>query len=128
MDGLNFQYSGTLRQLNLDMTRFNLPDNSQPWERDLVYKTEYCREHYWFSKVNSLVYLSIKSAWYTVEVEEEDEDGYLYNDWIDVPISQGMLIKMVQLTPMLRWLRSDLTDENVDILHQERLDVTFVSD
>jgi hypothetical protein len=116
MDGSNFQYSGNLRQLNLDMTRFNPSHSSQPWERDSVYETKYYREHYWFSKVNGLMYFSIKSAWYTVEVEEEDEDGYPYNDWIDVPICQGMLMKMVRLTPTLRWLRSNLTDENVDIL------------
>jgi hypothetical protein len=58
------------------MTRFDPPHSSQPWERNVVYKTKYYREHYWFSKVNGLMYLSIKSAWYTVEVEEEDEDGY----------------------------------------------------
>jgi hypothetical protein len=110
------------------MTRFNPPHNSQPWERDLVYKTEYDREHYWFSKVNGLMYLSIKSTWYTAGVEEEDEDGYPYNDWIDIPISQGMLMKMVRLTPTLRWLCSNLTDKNVDILCRERPDVTFVSD
>jgi hypothetical protein len=62
-----------------------------------------------------------------VEVEEEDEDGYPYDDWIDVPITQGMLMKMVQLSPTLRWLRSNLTNENVEILRRERPDVTFVS-
>jgi hypothetical protein len=116
MDGSNFQCSGNLRQLNLDMTRFNPPHSSQPWERDSVYKTEYDREHYWFSKINGLTYLSIKSAWYTVEMEEEGEARYPYNDWIDVPISQGTLMKMVRLTPTLRWLRSDLTNKNMDIL------------
>jgi hypothetical protein len=117
VDGSNLQYCGNLRQLNLDRTRFNPPYNSQPWARNLVYESKYDRRFYWFSKVNGLRYLSIKSAWYTVEVEEEDEDRYPYNDWIDVPSSQGMLMKMVRLMPMLHWLCSkNLTDKNVDIL------------
>lgn len=39
-----------------------------------------------------------------------------------------MLIKMVRLHPTLRWLRSDLTEENVAMLKQERPDQTFLSD
>jgi hypothetical protein len=126
MDGSEFENCGNLRQLYLDRSRFSPPYNSQPWARDSVYEG-YDRRFYWFSKVEDLTYLSIRSAWYTVEVEEEDEDGYPYDDWIDVPITQGMLMKMVRLTPTLRWLRSDLTDENVEILRRERPDVTFVS-
>jgi hypothetical protein len=111
MDGLDFERCGNLRQLNLDRTRFSPPSNSQPWDCNSVYEG-YDRRFYWFSKVEGLTYLSIRSAWYTVEVEEEDEDGYPYDDWIDVPITQGMLMKMVQLTPTLRWLRSNLTNES----------------
>ena len=37
-------------------------------------------------------------------------------------------MKMVRLHPTLKWLRSDLTAENVAILQQERPDVTFVSE
>jgi hypothetical protein len=43
------------------------------------------------------------------------------------PVAQEMLIKMVRLHPTLRWLRSDLTDENIAMLQQERPDITFVS-
>jgi hypothetical protein len=39
-----------------------------------------------------------------------------------------MLIKMVRLHPTLRWLRSDLSEENVAMLKQERPEITFVSD
>jgi hypothetical protein len=98
MDGSDFQYSRNLRKLKLDMTRFNPPHSSQLWEHDSVYENKFYTEHYLFSKVNGLrTYLSIKSTWYTVEVEAEDEDGYLYNNWIDVPISQGMLMKMAPI-------------------------------
>lgn len=44
------------------------------------------------------------------------------------PIPQGMLMKMVRNLSRLRWLRSDLSPENIAILHQERPEVTFVSD
>lgn len=42
------------------------------------------------------------------------------------PISQEILIKMMaRLHPTLRWLRSDLTPDNVVMLHQERPDIVF---
>ena len=43
------------------------------------------------------------------------------------PVRQEMLIKMVRLHPTLRWLRSDLTKENIAMLQQERPEITFVS-
>jgi hypothetical protein len=44
------------------------------------------------------------------------------------PVSQAMLIKMVRNHPALRWLRSDLTEENVAMLQKERPDITFVTE
>lgn len=44
------------------------------------------------------------------------------------PVPQEMLIKMVRRHSNLRWLRSDLSQENVAILKQERPEVTLVSD
>jgi hypothetical protein len=43
-------------------------------------------------------------------------------------VPQGMIIKFVRHTPTLRWLRSDLTEENVAMLQQERPAITFVTD
>jgi hypothetical protein len=43
------------------------------------------------------------------------------------PVSQEKLVKMVQNHPALCWLRSDLTDENIAMLQQERPEFTFVS-
>jgi hypothetical protein len=43
------------------------------------------------------------------------------------PISQEMLIKMVRNHRTLRWLRSDLSAENVALLKQDRPHFTFVS-
>ena len=44
------------------------------------------------------------------------------------PVTQEMIIKFVRRTPTLRWLRSDLTAENIAMLKQERPQVTFVTD
>lgn len=44
------------------------------------------------------------------------------------PMPQEILIKMVRRHPNLRWLRSDLSEENVAMLQQERPEITFVSD
>lgn len=44
------------------------------------------------------------------------------------PVSQAVLMNIVRHHRSLRWLRSDLTSENVAILQQERPLVTFVSD
>lgn len=44
------------------------------------------------------------------------------------PLTQDMLINMVRRHSTLRWLRSDLTAENVAMLKRERPDFTFVSD
>ena len=41
--------------------------------------------------------------------------------------SQNMLIKLVRHHPTLRWLRSDLTDENIAMLNEERPEVTLVN-
>lgn len=44
------------------------------------------------------------------------------------PLPQQMIMKFVRHASQLRWLRSDLTAENIAILKQERPEVTFVSE
>lgn len=44
------------------------------------------------------------------------------------PLPQGVLVNMVRRHPTLRWLRSDLTAENIAMLKQERPEITFVTD
>jgi hypothetical protein len=43
-------------------------------------------------------------------------------------VPQHALMKMVRKMPRLRWLRSDLTPENITILKSERPEITFVTD
>jgi hypothetical protein len=47
---------------------------------------------------------------------------------VEEPMLQEAIVKMVRHTPTLHWLRSDLTEENVAMLQNERPEVTFVSD
>lgn len=77
-------------------------------------------EHHFFllQHCPHLERLSIKGAsWYI--------DGRPEETW---PISQQMLVKMVLNHPNLRWLRSDLTTENIAMLQEEKPHITFVSD
>ena len=54
-----------------------------------------------------------------------------FYEWDRAPeaeLPQEDLIKMVRNHPLLRWLRSDLSAENVAMLQQERPEMTFVSE
>lgn len=74
---------------------------------------------YMFMHCRNLQSLSIKgSTWRRTHVDDDEP----------IPITQAMLIKFVRHTPTLRWLRSDLTDENIAMLEKERPEVTFVSE
>ena len=70
-----------------------------------------------FQHCQGLERLSIKNATWSGHVNRDRR-----------AVTQGMLIKMVRLHPTLRWLRSDLTEENIAMLRQERPDITFVSE
>jgi hypothetical protein len=43
------------------------------------------------------------------------------------PIPQGLLMNMPRRLPNLRWLKSNLTEENVARLQRERSEITFAS-
>lgn len=73
---------------------------------------------YMFSWCRRVERFSIRNA--TCQVYAGDDEAQ--------PVSQEMLIKMVRLHPTLRWLRSDLSPENIAMLKAERPDITFVSD
>jgi hypothetical protein len=106
------------------VTELNLLDSTFPpcahpsplyWEEELRYAG---RNYYMLMNCKHLERVTIKNTtWQAVEVEGEAQ-----------PLSQGIIIKFVRHTPTLRWLRSDLTEENVAMLQQERPDITFVSD
>jgi len=75
------------------------------------------RDHFFLMKCRRLERLSMKNAF----VQKTFSDG------VD-PVSQDIIIKMVRRHPTLRWLRSDLTAENVVMLQRERPEITFVTE
>ena len=80
------------------------------------------RRNFILRHCTNLERLSIKRAtWCTVDRDHHQETSC-------GPLPQEMLMKMVRFHPTLRWLRSDLTQENVDIFKQERPDITFVTE
>lgn len=44
------------------------------------------------------------------------------------PVPQDMIMRMARQLPTLHWLRSNLTEQNVAILQEERPEITFVSE
>jgi hypothetical protein len=49
------------------------------------------------------------------------------NDFPKHTITQEMFLKMIRGLPNLRWIKSDLTQDSIAFLQQERPDITFVS-
>jgi hypothetical protein len=119
LDGEEFSVHGDekIKELYLDHSRFVFP-RGKSW-----YDFEANGTDFLFSKCRALVYLSIRKA---VHIWE-DTDEYGHPEYIDEPICQRMIIKMVRNMPLLRWLCSDLTAANAAALSEERPDVTFVS-
>lgn len=89
---------------DVDLFRYSSMSNADN------FMLQYCRH---------LERLSIKNATYGYRFFSANEA---------IPIPQEILVKMVRLHPTLRWLRSDLTTENVAMLRQERPDITFVTE
>jgi hypothetical protein len=47
--------------------------------------------------------------------------------WLNNPLPQSVLINFVRNVPTLRWFRSDLTEENKNMLRLERPDIEFLN-
>lgn len=74
------------------------------------------RAHYLWMHCRRLERLSIKNSTWCSMFEHASQ-----------PFSQEMLIKLVRCHPTLRWLRSDLTDENMAMLRAERPELTLLN-
>jgi hypothetical protein len=119
LDGEDFSRHGEekIKELYLDHSRFVFPCGKS-W-----YNFELNGGDFLFGRCRALVKLSIHKAIHIWE----DTDEYGWPEFIDEPISQKMIIKMVRDMPLLRWLCSDLTDKNVATLREERPDLTYVN-
>jgi Xaa-Pro aminopeptidase len=127
LDGREFRDAENLTELHLDFAIFNDTDNVHPsfWEENETVENE---NRYFLKNCRGLERVSILSVKRTYLVVDEDEDVWGDGELITVAISQKAIMKFVRFTPTLRWLRSELTDEHVAMLRQERPNVTFVRD
>lgn len=109
-----FGNARNLTDISLDHCHFEVFDDDDVIEfsdltgrRSHLYLLWHCRR---------VEHLSIRNATYSSLSHPEHDDE---------PVSQDMLIKMVRNDRTLCWLRSDLSDENVTMLRQERPHITF---
>jgi hypothetical protein len=116
MSGGAFSNVARITELHLDDTRFLRYDERSM--RRFSSAEDDDEDFFLFRTCLHLERLSMKNARFTL-LYDEDEIR---------PESQDFLVKMVRRHPTLRWLRSDLTDENVAMLKQERPEITFVSE
>jgi len=98
-----------LTELHLDGCLIAAIDGSS-FRKDLFDK-----ENYMWNNCPRLERLSIKNTSWHLRFQPSQ------------PITQAHLIKLVRYHPSLRWLRSDLTDENIAMLRTERPEVTLVN-
>jgi hypothetical protein len=114
--GHDFEGATNLCHIYLDGVAFSPNVRDRTTDRPIAASEH--PNYYLLMECTSLDSLSLKGA--TVLRDE-------YGDETE-PLSQDALIKMVRGHSTLRWLRSDLTLENVAMLKQERPDITFVSE
>lgn len=133
--GSNFPNSALLTDLIMDRSSFVYyvymdTTNEQAYERRMRSVEEsfsnmnHPEQNYVLQFCKSLERLSIKRATWGLMQSDDQDDDVPHAE----PLSQEMLMKMVRNLPNLRWLRSDLSPENIAILQQERPEITFVSE
>ena len=76
-----------------------------------------------FSCLESIERLSVRNAKYEKNGRFEGR-----NNTMPSAITQNALVKFVQFAPSsLRWFRSDLTQENIEMLQEERPEIEFLN-
>lgn len=119
LNGSCLKHVSRLTQLYLDDFCFSLYESEIRRFSDTT--NEVVRGSFAFSQCpHQLERLSMKNATYRIM-------GNVGTEEIQ-PLPQEVLVKMARYHPALRWLRSDLSAENVAMLQQERPDITFVSE
>jgi len=123
--GVGFLLAQSLTELMLDGCHlvFNVSGNMDNHREALL--NEFSNnalgtDIYIFEACGNLERLSMKNATWSTSCSERALPAE--------SIPQEMLVKMVRCHPRLRWLKSDLTQENVTMLQQEKPEITFVTE
>lgn len=83
---------------------------------------------YLLMKCLRLEYLSIKGVKVVTDPDWDILATHEPNWTINEPLAQDIIVEVARRHPALRWLRSDQSAENVEMLKQEWPEITFVSD
>lgn len=117
--GNGLSYRSNLMELMLDEYQVRYAGSRNDFLRNFTFEegTDFPSNYYMWIFCRRLKRLSMKNATWICQDMSAPE-----------PLAQGAIIKMVRRHPTLRWIRSDLTEENVAMLKQERPEITFVTD
>ena len=122
-----------LKELYLDEAHF-YPTDLKSAMRDLVARNEEVFRFHQFRRT-VLERVSLRKATYSVMGRRTAERrGHaalpqkVLLEFIQTAIPQTVLLQLIRYAPpTLRWFRSDLTPDNIQIAHDERPDIEFVS-
>jgi hypothetical protein len=110
------QHIGNLFELQLDDSSIVGSGYHRLDYRATLYSDLSETETYLFMQCHSLERVTMKNASWKLTYHSKA-----------IPVPQDILIKLVRHHPTLRWFRSDLTDESIAMLKQERPEVTLVN-
>ena len=108
-------------ECDLDLTELYLDDSRIVSPNEAMFNANMTDQvNYLWRHCPRLERLSMKNATYLPHSYPYQQDPQ--------PLSQDMLIKLVRFHPTLRWLRCDLTNENIAMLKEERPQVTVINE
>jgi len=120
ISGTPIRHSNNLKEIYMDDSVFYCLSTTMERERISNLTDPAFNNWYIFSHCsNTLERVSIRNAkWFSSEDYKRGEPAI---------ISQNALIKFVRNVPSLQWFRSDLTQDNIDMLQLERPDIEFIN-
>ena len=128
LDGTILRAGKNLRELYMDNTNFVINNYEFYCMADLENDDERVSKTFLFHECGSKVLerVSIRKAGVRVESYGDREILGPVDDMV-IPIPQAALIKFIRNAPTtMRWFRSNLTQENIQMLQQERPKIEFV--
>ena len=123
LSGYSMCSSKNLKEINMDDTVFYMYDGIADLDnhQEIFLLYQCCK---------ALQCVSIKNMKYSTLLDDDDDgdDDNEYDELQKMIYTQNLLIKFVRnAPPVLRWLRSDLTQENIKMLRLERPGIELVN-
>jgi hypothetical protein len=118
ISGSQFRKATNLVELNLDDSRLKMEWDEEAFNYEEAFEYESEEDpmvRFMWKHCEKLQRLSMKNTVMMIDCDSK-------------PVSQDMIMKLVRHHPTLQWIRSDLTQENIATLQQERPDIIFVNE